>query len=96
VAAFQADIPPHLAEIIRHLPPDLKRSIKAALQALGRDPGLGEPLQRELKGLWKYRVRRFRIVYSVDRARHLIRVFGVGPRREIYEAVAAELLRRRA
>ena len=96
MAAFRADIPPHVAEIIRHLPPDLKRSIKAALQALGRDPGLGEPLQRELKGLWKYRVRRFRIVYSVDRARHLIRVFGVGPSREIYEAVAAELLRRRA
>lgn len=96
MAAFRADIPPHVGEIIRHLPPDLKRSIKAALQALGRDPGLGEPLQRELKGLWKYRVRRFRIVYSVDRARRLIRVFGVGPRREIYEAVAAELLRRRA
>ena len=44
--------------ILRHLPPELKRPIKSALQALGRDPALGEPLQRVLEGLWKYRVRR--------------------------------------
>ena len=96
MATFRADIPPHVAEVIRPLPPDLKRSVTAALQALGHDPDLGEPLQRELQGLWKYRVRRFRIVYAVDRARRLIRLFGAGPRREIYEAVATELVRPRA
>jgi hypothetical protein len=34
MTAFQPDIPPHVAEIIRHLPPDVKRSIKQALRAL--------------------------------------------------------------
>lgn len=87
--AYRVDTPPHAAEIIRHLPPDLKRAIKGALQALGRDPALGEPLLRELEGLWKYRVRRFRIVYSVDRANRVVRVFAVGHRRTIYETVAA-------
>ncbi len=87
--AYRLDIPPHVAEIIRHLPPDLKRAIKGALQALGRDPALGEPLLRELEGLWKYRVRRFRIVYSVDRGKRVVRIFAVGHRRTIYETVAA-------
>ena len=89
MAAYHLDIPAHVAEITRHLPPDLKRAIKAALQALGRDPALGEPLMRELEGLWKYRVRRFRIVYSVDRSSRVIRIFAVGHRRSIYETVTA-------
>ncbi len=89
MAAFRLDIPPHVAEIIRHLPPDLKRAVKAALHALGRDPALGEALMRELEGLWKYRVRRFRIIYSVDRSIRIVRIFAVGDRRGIYETVTA-------
>ena len=88
MAAYLLDIPHPVAEILRHLPPELKRPIKSALQALGRDPALGEPLLRELEGLWKYRVRRFRIVYAVDRGARVLRVFAVGHRRTIYEAVA--------
>ncbi len=86
---YRLDIPPHLTEIIRHLPPDLKRAVKGALQALSGDPALGEPLLRELEGVWKYRVRRFRIIYSVDRTKRVVRIFAVGHRRTIYEAVAA-------
>jgi hypothetical protein len=55
VSAYRLDIPLHVAEILRHLPPELKRPIKNALQALGRDPALGEPIQWELEGLRKYR-----------------------------------------
>ena len=88
MSAYRLDIPPHVAEILRHFPPELKRPIKSALQALGRDPVLGEPLQRELEGIWKYRVRRFRIVYAVDRGARVLRVFAVGHRRTIYEEVA--------
>ena len=87
--AYRLDIPRHVAEVIQHLPPELKRSIKSALQALGRDPALGEPLMRELEGSWKYRVRRFRIVYALDRGNRILRIFAVGHRRTIYEAVAA-------
>lgn len=87
--AYRLEIPPHVAGIIRHLPPDLKRAVKSALQALGRDPTVSEPLLRELEGLSKYRVRRFRIVYSVDRSHRVVRVFAVGHRRTVYEMVAA-------
>lgn len=87
---FRLDIPPHVAEVIRHLPPELKRSIKAALRALSADPTRGQPLIRELEGFWKYRVRRYRVVYEIRRREHVIRVIAVGHRRRIYEDVAVE------
>jgi mRNA interferase RelE/StbE len=89
VPPYRLDIPPHVGKIIRHLPPDLKRAVKGALQALRSDPALGEPLLRDLEGLWEYRVRRFRIVYSVDPATRVVRIFAVGRLRTIYESVAA-------
>jgi mRNA interferase RelE/StbE len=80
------------AEVIRHLPPDVKRAVRSALRALAADPAVGDRLHAELEGLWKYRVRRFRLVYRVDRKSKLIDVVAVGERRGIYEEVA-ELLR---
>jgi len=57
---------------------------------LGRDPELGQPLRGELLGLWRYRVRRFRIVYALDRSARVLRVLAVGHRERIYERVANE------
>jgi len=84
---FRPDLPPPVAEVIRHLPPDVKRAVKQALRALSMDPETGVPLVGELDGLWKYRVRRFRIVYGIDRAHRVIRIFAVAHRRDVYEAV---------
>lgn len=91
---FQPEIPPHVAEVIRHLPPDLKRSIKAAICMLSEDPEQGIPLVRELEGLWKYRVRRFRIVFTLDRSRKRLKIVAVGHRRWVYEDVAEQLGRK--
>jgi len=93
MAVFRPDIPPHVAQVIRHLAPDIKRSVKQALRALSSDPFSGEPLLKELEGLRKYRVRRFRIVYEIDREQRLLRIFAVRHRREIYEQVADQLRR---
>ena len=87
---FQPVIPPHVAEVIRSLHPDLKRPIKAAIRATASDPECGEPLRRALDGLWKFRVRRFRIVYAINRKTCTIRLMAVGHRRHIYEEVAAQ------
>ena len=90
---FRPDVPPHVAEVIRSLHPDLKRSIKAAVRAIATDPECGEPLLRELDGLWKFRVRRFRIVYTIDRKTRVIHVMAVGHRRHVYEDLSARLRR---
>lgn len=67
VRPFRSDIPPHVAEAIRSLHPDLKRSIKSAIRAIAVDPECGDPLLRDLDGLRKFPVRRFRIIYAIER-----------------------------
>ena len=91
---FRPDIPPHVAEVIRSLHPDLKRSIKAAVRGIATYPECGEPLLRELYGLRKYRVRRFRIVYAIDRKKRVIRLMAVGHRRHVYEELTVRLTRK--
>ncbi len=93
MAVYRPDIPPHVAEIVRHLPPDVKRSVKQALKSLSADPFTGAPLIRELSGLWRFKVRRFRIIYELDRKSRVIRIFAVGHRREVYEELADRLRR---
>lgn len=88
---FRPDIPPHVAEVIRSLHPDLKRSIKSAVRAIAPDPECGVPLRRELEGLRKFRVRRFRIVYAIDRKARTIRLMAVGHRQSIYEELSDQL-----
>ena len=91
MAVYRPDIPPHVAQLIRHRPPELKRSVKQAVRSLSSNPFSGESLLRELTGLWKYRVRRFRLIYEVDRKDRLIRIFAIGHRREVYEELADRL-----
>ena len=93
MAAYRPDIPPHVAEIIRHLPPDVKRSVKQALRSLSANPFSGAPLMRELSGLWKFKVRRFRIIYELERKARIIRIFAIGHRREVYEELGDRLRR---
>ena len=88
MAIYRPDIPPHVAEIVRHLPPDVKRSVKQALRSLSADPFSGTPLIRELSGMWKFKVRRFRIIYELDRKARIIRIYAIGHRREVYEELA--------
>jgi mRNA interferase RelE/StbE len=80
-----------VAEVIRHLPPEVKREVRATLRAVSVNPALGEPLHRDLEGLWRFRVRRYRLVYAVDRGSRTIRVFAVGHRRGIYEEITGLL-----
>jgi mRNA interferase RelE/StbE len=44
--------------------------------------------------LWKYRVRRFRIVYAIDRKTRVIRLMAVGHRRHVYEELTVRLSRK--
>jgi mRNA interferase RelE/StbE len=94
VISFRPDIPPHVAVVIRTLHPDLKQLIKSAIRAISTNPECGEPLKRELEGLRKYRVRRFRIVYAVDHKRRVIRLMAVGHRRSVYEELTERVRRK--
>ena len=76
--------------VLRHLHPDLKRSIRKALDDLSKDPFVGKPLKRDLAGLWSLPVSRHRIIYQMDR--HVITVVFIGPRRDVYERLREVLI----
>jgi mRNA-degrading endonuclease RelE of RelBE toxin-antitoxin system len=82
---------PDAAAAIRHLPPGLKKAVRDAITTLAVDPHRGQPLQRELAAYHKFRVRRFRIVYQIDRRRRMVRIIAVGARSSIYEELAARI-----
>jgi len=88
---FRLDIPDHVADVIRSLHPDLRRSVRAAVDGIASNPDSGVALHGELAGYQKYKVRRFRIVYAVDRKRRLIRLMIIAHRRSVYEDLAAQL-----
>ena len=88
---FTLDIPPDISDVIRHLSPDVKRGVRAALRTLTQNPHEGVRLVRELEGKWQYRVRRYRIAYELDAGRRVLRVVAVAHRRDVYEQLAARL-----
>jgi mRNA interferase RelE/StbE len=86
-STFRLAIPPHIGDIVRSLHPDLKRSVRAAIDEIARNPECGVRLRGELSAYWKYSVRRFRIIYGVDRRNRTIRLMAIAHRREVYEQV---------
>jgi mRNA interferase RelE/StbE len=91
MTGYRLEIRAGAAEAIRRLPPKIKHAVRAALDSLAADPSLGEPLRRELEGQLKFRVRRYRIIYSLDRSRRVLNVLAVGHRRTVYEEFAENL-----
>jgi len=76
-------VPGGVASLIQGLHPDLKRKLRAALDAIIADRSVGKALRDELAGLRSYRIGRFRLVYRV--AGSIIEIVAVGPRAFIYE-----------
>jgi mRNA-degrading endonuclease RelE of RelBE toxin-antitoxin system len=84
-------VAPEAAAAIRHLSPSLKKAVRDAIAVLANEPHRGGPLRRELAAYHKFKVRRFRIVYQIDRARRTVRIVAVGARSTIYEELAERI-----
>ena len=93
---YQVRIPPHLAAALAQLPPAVKRDAREACRVLSCDPHAGDPLERELRGLRKYRIRSFRVVYRIMAAERMIQILAIGPRHTIYDVVRELIERRKA
>lgn len=87
---YQVCIPPEVARAIGDLSPELKKAVRAALTEIESSPFAGTPLQAELAGCLKVKVRRYRIVYRVERPTRKVLVLAIGHRRSIYEDLADE------
>ena len=74
---------------LAHLPPDLKRKIRMAVDDIRRNPKNGKELIEKLSGLRSYRVGRFRIVYRASA--NAIHIVAVGPRDVVYQKAALQI-----
>ena len=89
---YKVMLTPFASKAAKKLNPEIKKSAKAAMKELAKNPYLGKELQAELSGFWSYKFLRYRIVYKADTEEKLIVVWGVGHRRDIYEAFGEHLL----
>ena len=54
--------------------------------ATDEDPRrFGKPLSRELAGLWRYRVRNYRMICNIEDDKLVVLVLRIGHRKDIYE-----------
>lgn len=54
--------------------------------ATAEDPRrFGKPLSRDLAGLWRYRVRDYRLICSIEDGRLVVLVLHVGHRKNVYK-----------
>ena len=79
-------VPNTIRDLVRHLHPEMKRKVRAALNDILKDPSCGKPLQRELEGYWSLRIGQHRVVYRPDSGG--AEIVAIGPRRTIYEEMA--------
>ena len=78
--------------LIPGLHPDIRKKIRAGLEAIAKNSAAGKQLRLELAGLRNFRVGRFRTVYRMA-AKGVLEVIVVGPRKMIYEETYRLLMR---
>ncbi len=89
---YQVKITHFANETAKKLNPEIKKTLKAALKELSKNPCLGKELQEELSGFWSYRVLRYRVIFKADTQNKIIVVWGIGHRRDVYETLSEYLL----
>jgi mRNA-degrading endonuclease RelE of RelBE toxin-antitoxin system len=89
MTGYRIEMPRMVRDLIRHLPPELKTKIKAALRSISDDPYRAKESRDDLAGLRNYRVARSRVIYRVRGS--TLPIVALGRRADIYERAAVEL-----
>jgi len=86
---YRIEMPRLLRDLIRHLPPELKAKVKAALRSISDDPYRAKELSEELAGFRSCWIGRSRVICRIVGS--MVQIVALGPRVDIYERAAAEL-----
>jgi mRNA interferase RelE/StbE len=88
--AWRIEYDPRAIDDLNHLSREVRREIIRYLETriASRDnPRLfGKPLRHEFAGLWRYRVRDYRVVCQLRDDTLIVLVVGVGHRRDVYRS----------
>lgn len=71
------------AERIRNLHPDIRKTVRKALDQILSNPNVGKALRDDLTGLRSYRIGPYRVIYRIDA--EAIAIVNIGPRSSIYD-----------
>lgn len=69
---------------LRRLDKKYQKAVAKAINKLSQNPNIGKPLLGKLKGLWKLRFSRYRIIYQIYNLKLIIIVFEIKHRKEVY------------
>jgi mRNA interferase RelE/StbE len=67
------------------LPRNLKEKTLEALEKAAETPYAGIKLRGKLEGLWRWRVGKYRVIYTIDEKEKKAIFLDVGPRKSIYK-----------
>jgi mRNA-degrading endonuclease RelE of RelBE toxin-antitoxin system len=76
---------PESARLLSKLHPENKRQIKKAIIELRQNPHTGKDLQEELFGFKSLRIKKHRIIYNLEEKKHLLKIYYIGQRKDVYE-----------
>lgn len=86
--AWTVELDDQAVRDLRRLDPPVAREILRYLReriATAEDPKkFGKPLSGDKSGLWRYRVRDWRLICRIEEGRLVVLVIGVGHRRGVY------------
>ena len=77
-----------VAKDLRRLPKKIRaRALDVVETVLAEDPHQGRPLTGPYKGLFRFRVGDYRIVYTIERDELVILVLRIRHRRDVYQGL---------
>ena len=83
--SYKAALTKNFLRELKKLPENVRKRVLTAIDELIRNPFLGVRLRGELKGKWRRRVGKYRIIYRIDQTSQLVIFLDVGLRKKIYE-----------
>lgn len=85
---FKIEYAKGIAKDLRTMsPPVRKRALDVVEKELVQDPHRGHPLTGPYKGLWKYRVGDYRIIYSIEDKHLVVFVLRIRHRKDVYRGI---------
>ncbi len=91
---MKVEVAPQVVRFIANQAPEPRRALKLALGKLGSERGEIKPLEGQLEGYFRLRIRGFRIIFHYTKAakvRRVIRCVFIERRSIIYAVFAAAL-----
>jgi len=74
---------------LKALPKEIRqKALKIVEKILATDPRMGKPLTGPYKGLWKYRIGDYRIIYAIEDKRLVVFVLRIRHRKDVYHGIA--------